>query len=752
MKKKKYTGGICVLAVCLLFASCTSMTLQKPTDLEPDISPIIQSGENYEPGEAPESMQLVTQNGHLAMFADLSNGSFAIEDMRSQTYWYSNPIDREEDEIAAGTIKKWLSSQILVNDVVLSSKTVKTKSSYVASERQGGIRVELEEKGIRVWYHFVKEEYTIPVVYTLYQDSLRAEIDTSQIKEEGTEKILSIKLLPFFGAQNNKSEGYILTGNGSGAVIDFNNGKTVNVSPYRVQVGGVDPVIPFVQQQNVSEKTQLPLYGLQVGKQGLLAISDEGNARAYINAAVSGLQTSYNQAYFEYELRTSQLSTIGDSKSSNSREVVTYDTSPLAGKLGVRYFFLGEEEQGLAGMAAVTRRYLATEESEASVQETPPVYFSVLGGIRQKTSVLAFHVEKNTALTTLKQADSMMDYFHSQNVKGIRLLYDGWSNAQLKGMLTENIDLWRGLGTVSELQALQDKLNKNNGKIYLQSSFVQYKRAGNGFSLNKGTIKDLNKSVVEQPVYKRSTFFPDTDADPARFLQSGRVPSLINAFGQNLQKRRLSVGLMPKDYVNLLYSDFGQDGLNRDQMADLMTTTIWTQSKQTVLAAETPFFRSVFAFSDIVSVPEATTEYPLVDRSVPFYQMVLHGVRPYCLRPINADGDSDRMFLLGIAQGACPHYELAAQNLELLKDVQQDSYYGANYMAWRDVIAAQYQRYATVWEKTNQAAIVSYTVPQKDVIQTVYDNGVYTLVNLGKDPVVVNGVEIASRDFVMGER
>ena len=754
MKIKKCAfciGGIGLS--CLLLTACGA-TVAEPQDavtIQPLESTLIVDAGQYTPGDPPESMELVTQKGYLAMFADATNGDFAIEDMRTLTWWYSNPPDRESDEVATGATKQWLSSQLLVSDVILSSKTVKTKSSTVACEQKGGLSVELLEDGMRVVYNFVKEGYEIPVTYTLYEDSFRAEIDTDIIKEEGAERILSIHLLPFFGAQNDEHEGYILTGNGGGGIIDFNNGKT-GVSSYRVQIGGSDPVTSPVQLQNVQEKTLLPLYGMQTDGQGLLAICDVGASLAYLNASVSGLQTSYNNAYFEYEMRISQLVTIGDETSSSSRDVVTYDTSPLTGKLGVRYFFLGENEEGLAGMANVTRLYLqAMDATATNAASAAPIYLSVLGAVRQTTSVLGFRVEQNKAMTTLKQARQIVTELSEENVQGIRVLYDNWSSSQLKGQLCDEVDLWSGLGNIDELRSLQELVSQSGGQVYLKTPFVKYYSSGNGVSLNSDSIRDLNKAAAEQKIYKRNTLFPDSDAVTGRILQAGKVSQLIRRFIGNLQKKDLTVGVMPEEYADVLYRDFSRDGCSRAEMADIMTATLQSSCTQIKLVSEAPFFNAVPSFDDIVSVPSSATEYPLLDRSVPFYQMVLHGYISYSCAAINATGDAQRAYLTAIAQGAGLHYELTAQNTQLLKGVQEDSYYGSDYTSWKETIVQQYGRYARLWEKTGQATMVEYTAVEPDVILTVYDNGVYTIVNLNKTAVEIDGIQIPARDFVLGE-
>ena len=256
MKRKLLAIIGCVLAACML-ASCSGAAVPRPTDIAVPTGTIIQAEGSFTHGTAPEGMTFIAQKGYVAMYANMTTASFAVEDMRDGTIWYSNISDtnpdgsKYKDTVAKGAMEKQLFSQMLVQTVdPEAANGLKNRNTYTACLNQDGVTVTKLDDGIRVLYRFVKEGFEIPVTYRLCEDSIRAEIDTAEIKEEGEERILSISLLPMMGAQGEEAEGYLLMTGGSGSLIHFNNGNYANTSTYPVKVYGDDLSYAQMQKQN----------------------------------------------------------------------------------------------------------------------------------------------------------------------------------------------------------------------------------------------------------------------------------------------------------------------------------------------------------------------------------------------------------------------------------------------------------------------------------------------------------------------
>ena len=751
MKRKLLAITGCILAACMLVSCSSGSGAPRPSDIQAPADTVIQSQGTFTHGTAPEGMTFITQKGHVAMYADMATGLFAVEDMRDGTLWYSNPPDRELDEVAAGAIKNQLYSHLIVQDVLPETKTVKTKNTYVSSQKKDGVTVTKLDDGIRVLFRFVDEGYEIPVTYTLYEDSVRAEVDTAQIKEEGEARILSISILPMMGAQGQDAEGYLLMAGGSGSLIHFNNGHVANTSTYHVKVYGDDLSYSQIQRQNFQENYSLPVFGIRSGDRGLLAVADAGAAEAYVNASVNGLLTSYSNAYFEFTVRGTQTVTIGDAFNSSSVDVFVYELDDIQlGKLGVRFFLLGEEEHDLSGMAKVTRDYLITNMGmKANLPETAPLYLSVLGSIQVTDSVMGIPMDVIEPTTTLKQAAAMVSELQGLGVQNIRMLYDNWSKSQLDEKIVSKLDLTGKLGSVKDLNALKDLLGKDGGSLSLVTNSLIFGQGGNGVSKGSSSVRNINGMPVARSYYSRHLFFSMTE-DYLRLLTAPLATDYFKGLADSVAKKAEGVQLMLGDYGNTLYTDFTENGYRRFDMAEAIAQSL--SGVSVGLVGDNPNFYALPYLSDAVNIPTSTTEYDIVDETVNFYQMVLHGLIPYGGRAINRYGNPTQEYLRCIASGTTPNYELLYENSSRLKENEEiDSYYGGNYASWKTTIAEDYLKYAALYEKSYSAYIEEIQEVQSGLVRTVYSNGVCSLVNFNSQDVQWDGKTVPATDFIWME-
>ena len=129
--------------------------------------------------------------------------------------------------------------------------------------------------------------------------------------------------------------------------------------------------------------------------------------------------------------------------------------------------------------------------------------------------------------------------------------------------------------------------------------------------------------------------------------------------------------------------------------------------------------------------------------------MVLHGVKPYGSRAINTYGSPQDMYLQCIATGMTPHYELMYSGEALIQKTGENSYYGAQYAYWQDTIVKQYQDYEKLYEKAGRAYIKDIQKVRPELVKTVYDNGVYTLVNFGGQDIQWGNRPVPAKSFII---
>ncbi len=754
MKRSGCLGLLALLlSVCL--AACSAVPAGSTfTHTTPERTPILTAETVNAPAGAPEGMERIATKGYVAMYADTATGYFAVEDLRTGTVWHSNPIDRENNEYGETIYKNWLYSQVVLTVINPETSTLATKNSYIASLKKDGVTVTVLEDGLRVTYDFVKEEVGLAVDYRLTEDGFTATVDPSTITETGENQIYNVKILPLFGGQYFGTEGWIMVPDGSGAMIAFDDDRALSMEPYRRKVYGNDPVIPSESKQNFQESLHLPMTGLHTASGGLLLIADEGAANAYANGMCSRQLTGYSGTYFDFDLRISQDSIIGDVRSWNYKQVVTYQKGELGcGVSTVRYVLLTAEESTLAGMAKVARTYLLSRrQTHTTVTAQAPVFLKVLMGSREQKSILGVPVTTVRALTTLEQANGLVERLNKAGVSGIQMSLQEWGKSLLKGKVTTKIDLHSALGNKAELDALAKTLTGKGGRLYLQTALNLYTSGGNGVYKNRSAIRDVNGAVSEQPRYPRDIYYPATNATTDRLLNAFVAAKKAAEFQESLLSSTSGVGMDIAELGSILGGDYAKTGLRRQDAEELYANTL------SELAGKAATLGSggtnLYALYDLVAVyelPENASEYGVISRSVPFLQLTLRGIMPVGGRAINASGNYTQQFLACIATGMAPTYELIADMPQSFKGLEVNGYYGADMATWEPLIAEQYAVYAQVYTATYGAEITAYEWLQTDVVRVVYGNGVEVLVNFSNQAFTYGETTVEAQNFVLNK-
>jgi len=104
------------------------------------------------------------------------------------------------------------------------------------TEEKKGLKIEKIRNGFLATYTFKKEGFVIPIAFTITDEYLSVDLLVGKLKELKKEKyrLVSVMLLPFFGAASTNDSGYIVVPDGCGALINFNNNKGAETYSQRV--------------------------------------------------------------------------------------------------------------------------------------------------------------------------------------------------------------------------------------------------------------------------------------------------------------------------------------------------------------------------------------------------------------------------------------------------------------------------------------------------------------------------------------
>ncbi len=617
-----------------------------------------------------------------------------------------------------------------------------------------------------------KLHFIIPLEYTLEADGLKVRIPAEQIIEKGGAQIYSIQVLRYFGASNMADEdgGYMLIPNGSGSIINFNNGKT-DADPYSQYVYGIDPVsAQYLVRENL-EQIRMPLFGMYYKNTdtGLFAVIEKGDSQAMISANVSGKLNSYNYVYPTFITRgydkLSMFGTTGNEADIPIIEPDIYDTDMV-----VRYSFLTSEHSGYSGMANYYRDKLVAEGTFTKLEnkDSIPFYMDLIGGVKKTANVLGVQYLDVMPMTTYEQAEEIIDDLTAGGVKRIVANYQGWFNEGYYHDAPNKIKLVKELGSKKELEALSEKLEAAGGKLYGDVAFQKvsfiadrfdYTREsaryyGAGYIVSFGQTSPVTLNQTASLGYRETLY----DAISPKFLVR-----YTQKFADKIGKYDIT-GISLRDLGDYLTSDKKRKEIILREEAKQIVEAQFKRFDETgkdILVSGGNFYAVDYA-DDLLNVPTSGNMYLIIDETIPFYQMLVHGYIDYAGTAINMDDSFNRVdsVLSMIEYGAAPHFVFTGEESSEMKYTGLKNFYSTTYknqsdttnvdetiFSWDELAKSVYAEVNGVLSNVTDAAIVKHEIFESGVVKVTYDNGVVIYINNQESEAAADGKTMAARSY-----
>ena len=156
--------------------------------------------------------------------------------------------------------------------------------------------------------------------------------------------------------------------------------------------------------------------------------------------------------------------------------------------------------------------------------------------------------------------------------------------------------------------------------------------------------------------------------------------------------------------------------------------------------------------SFVTDTPMTSSSFLNETTSVPFYQIVLHGVLPQSGESANDQSDSRNAFLFALETGSSPKVRFLAQNYDILKETDYKDITSARYQDWIDSVTSSYKEIAPVLRRVADQVIVGHEILIEGVNRTTFADGTVVTVNYLETPVTVDGREIGEKGYLITEK
>ena len=617
--------------------------------------------------------------------------------------------------------------------------------------------------------------FNIPLEYRLEGDSLLVTIPVEEIvypidvadpEEDGqlaTFPLYSINLLEFFGAAAPETEGYIFVPDGSGALINLNK-ETGSVS-YQQRLYGTDfSERPRDEISYSPEQLYLPVYGLKQERQGWMAIIEKGDTLARINAAVAGQTFDYNRVFPGFvTMPSAEVSLTGSGDLSGDLEDALQDQSMNIYQarlydqdISVRFLFLEGEEAEYSGMARNYQDYLVEKHQLERLNPVDriPLLLEITGSIHATEPVMGIPRRVVRPLTTYQQTSSIIEQLAERGVANLKLVYQGWLEGGSYHDYPQEMNLETAAGSQQELKDLLALLDDKDFEFFPEVSFlnVYNNQWLNGFSTRNDAARFIDRRIAYINRYNIASFMREKREKHIHSPQG--LEETINSFLDEyllLNNRALSLRY-PGQQLN---SDFNHsEVIDRQDAADIISDELQKMLTERELKL---MFRGannhVLPYTDnLLEIPLYASSHNIIDRGVPFLQMVLQGYYNFTGTAFNLTDNLEEYMLKALETGALPYYHFTGVPSFATKGTDFNNLYAVYYQDWLQEAVEHYLEFDDVLAEVHHLRISNHEQVAREVFVTTYENGTKIAVNYSSETAVIDNCEIVPGNYKVLDR
>lgn len=680
--------------------------------------------------EAADDRIPVAENDRLALFLAADHCGFEVEDRLTGVTWSSSMNDPTFTGKLAGLNEKKSRSMLTVNVTNLDKGAGSITNAVLLNDKKLVTGYELIENGVRVHYDLASSGVALDVEITLNGEDVLVRVPYAGIDCYGDFSIVSIDMMPYLCSGSDNAEGFLFYPDGSGAILDFQDYAHFKELAQTFSVYGNTEksaaMLDFFDQEEPI--VMMPVYGISIGGNAMLAVIEEGAETSRITVSSSTKIVAVNYVYANFQYRRGF-----DDLRVTARSIKTYDKNAMETDYSLRLMFLDAGEDTYSDMAVAYREYLMDGGLTANIGEQTVAIDLFMSAPEEG---LLFDTQRT--VTTLDEASDMLDALAEAGVTHAKLSLKGWSKGGY-GAIPNRFPVEGAVGSARELTALMSKAADMGSEMSLTVNLAEADSDQRTYSKRNGVVYLSNYAIL-------------TDAEEETFILSPEViREKYDAFAPKAESLSVTgvrferMGqYIPFNYNRGHYYTTAQTLEIYRQMLTDAKARLGSVSVQGGAIWAAPYVDL------LTEVPYEDSGYQFTSQSVPFYQIVMHGLREYTGTPGNLSSDMDRELLRWVEMGYMPYFELTWDSTEALMYTDYQSLFTAQYTEWLERVAEISETFTTGdVGGLRTALIVEHTRLAADLYRVTYDNGAAVYVNYGESEIQADGYAIPAMDYLV---
>ena len=590
--------------------------------------------------------------------------------------------------------------------------------------------------------------FNVSMIYRLEGNDLVVDVPYSAIRYKEEYPLTYVTPLPMFGAAGTADEGFLLIPEGGGALINFNNGKTMQNS-YYANTYGWDYAVRRKELINET-RNSFPVFGMAKNGGSFLCFMEGATSYGGVQADVSGRYNSYNTVSAKYNVIHADQYNVS---AKTAQLVYMFESTVPQDTVTHRYRFL--DTASYADMANAYGDYLRAanpELTQAKSSEVTPVSVEMIGAIDKTVVKFGLPLDSVVATTTFDQAQEIIADLIGRGVRNLNVRFAGWANGGITQQVMTKVDILSELGGKKSMSQLIAKAKEMNVPLYFDgvNCFAYDSGMLEGFiAFNNAARYTTREQIALLP-------FDIVQYQKAEWLDTYYLvrPDYAKENTDNMLEaldKMDAYGVSFRDIGYLLSADYNPKATTtREEVKALNIQSLkdaQEKGQQVMIRMGNDY---AVPYADIITDMDLTgTKYSIIDLNVPFYQIALHGLKDYTGDAINLAGDYWQEFLRCVEYGAGLNFTFMAEDTRVLQDTVHSTYFGAHYTSWAEDAAAMIADYQKAMEGLNQQRIVAHEKLNANVAVTSYEDGTKVYVNYGSEEYADGGVSVPARNYTV---
>ncbi|WP_274362881.1 DUF5696 domain-containing protein [Paenibacillus thermotolerans] len=703
------------------------------------------SAERPEGAELPmeEGLRTYASDGRYELQADVKNQVIAIKDAATGRTWSSVP-DTEGLEVRP-LIARNIRSPF---EVVYTADYTKTQligvnnkdTSWKAYKINNGIQFQYELKELKLGFI---------VDFVLEDGGFTVRIPDEGIRESGDRSaIVSIRVLPMFGAARPGDEGYMVVPDGSGALIYFNRlHNQAAYTEYSKWIYGTDTTFDTMSGGRPQDETiAAAAFGVVKDGGGFVETIEKGAADAKVTVNPPGIRNiPFFRGGFEFVLRKQFETSYGESLESNVIQQI--ERGRIRSDRVVRFDFAEEAATTYADLAALAGNRLL-ERPYGAGGSAPPLVQIFLGAESRGDS----YSKRMETMTTFAEAQAMMEELMESGIGSFSAELKGWYNGGYFGSLPRRFPVEEAFGGESGLKKLLQWTDDHGIAVSLEDNYSDvYRKERDGIKLRTDTVR--------RPDGRQFVYYPYSAAGWYYRNSAWHKVSPVVADRDYVRQSFEKLSSLGVASINLRYageallSDYnGSHPLRRWETQNVYER--WIDTAKEKLGSAGVYYGNDYAVRHadrVLDIPLRSSPNYLLDEHVPFLQMMYHGKVPYYSSALNRSDDARLELLKAIEYGAVPAFELTYRTTTALRYTNYDLLFSSQYDTWLPAVKEAYEAWNEALKPVASRRITGHERLAAGVFRTTYEDGTHVWVNYNDHAVTQQRIHLEPLGYAVSK-